>query len=155
MDMNRDLLVGELIDALYLARKALDLLPPLPNGVRKSHLQVMQAIQKITRINQTVRVTDVSKLLNITSPNITKLLNELEEMQMITKSSCSHDKRAVLVELTELGMENVKRYVLGHHCRLIEFSEKIGLDHCQITIDTITALYKEMQKLAVLVSGGK
>ncbi|MFQ7058645.1 MAG: hypothetical protein ACLRQX_08695 [Turicibacter sanguinis] len=34
-----------------------------------------------------VKVTDISKGLKITSPNITKLLNELEQLNMVQKNT--------------------------------------------------------------------
>lgn len=92
MTDKNDKLISNLVDMLFVAKKVIEYLPPLPDSLRKSHLQVLQVIDKLNQEQLEARVTSISKTLKITSPNITKLINELEEMNLVVKLRSIEDK---------------------------------------------------------------
>lgn len=155
LGINQEKLISDLVDMLFEAKKAIEFLPILPGFLRKSHLQVLQMIQKIQDLKGEVKVTDISKGLKITSPNITKLLNELEEMSLICKKQSVTDKRVVLIELTGDGEETLNHYVKDYHAKLSIIIEKIGQEDCQCAVQTIQTLSREMKKLTLETEEGE
>lgn len=146
--MKNEQLISDLIDMFFEAKKIVDYLPTLPGTLRKSHLQVLQVIEKLQNVQLEVKVTDISKQLKISSPNITKLVNELEEMEMVIKRPSVKDKRVVQVSLTKKGNSTLTYYVMNYHPYLDEVIEKIGVERCQLTIDTIKEISKQMRETA-------
>lgn len=143
--MANDALISDLIDMLFEAKKMVNYLPTLPNNLRKSHLQVMQVIAKLSAETSEVRVTDISKELKISSPNITKLVNELTESQMVNKIPSVKDKRIVQVSLTHKGEVTFNQYVQTYHKYLDELIEKIGVKRCEEMITTMREISCEMK----------
>lgn len=53
--------------------------------------------------NSDIRVSEISKLLHVTSPTITQLLKGLEANGLVERRIDPHDRRAVSILLTEKG----------------------------------------------------
>ena len=140
--MRNEQLISDLVDMFFEAKKIVEYLPTLPGTLRKSHLQVLKMIEKL-------KVTDISKRLKISSPNITKLVNELQEMNMVTKCPSLKDKRIVQVDLTERGKETLTHYVMNYHQHLDQLIEKVGAERCQLTIETMKEISKEMKQASI------
>ncbi len=148
MTDKNDKLISNLVDMLFVAKKVIEYLPPLPDSLRKSHLQVLQVIDKLNQEQLEARVTSISKTLKITSPNITKLINELEEMNLVVKLRSIEDKRVVLVQTTSAGEKILHHYVKDYHQYLNKVIENIGVERCELTIETVNQLAHEMQKIS-------
>lgn len=112
----------ELLDACFMAKRLVDGLPKLPDGIRPRHLHVLETIYETERERGFCRVGDVSQCLNITMPSITKLIRELEERGMLEKGPDPDDGRAIRVHLTAKGEQCVQRHVILFHekwCRAL------------------------------------
>ena len=103
----------ELIDSCFIAKKITETMEELPKGFKPRH--VIDSIYQLSKKKSDVRISDVSSKLNVTTPSITKLINELEEKSVVEKYTISDDKRVILVKLTELGMKYHKYYVTDYH----------------------------------------
>lgn len=147
--MRNEQLISDLVNMFFEAKKIVEYLPTLPGTLRKSHLQVLQMIEKLKATQEEVKVTDISKRLKISSPNITKLVNELQEMNMVTKCPSLKDKRIVQVDLTERGKETLTHYVMNYHQHLDQLIEKVGAERCQLTIETMKEISKEMKQASI------
>ena len=147
--MRNEQLISDLVDMFFEAKKIVEYLPMLPGTLRKSHLQVLQMIEKLKVTQEEVKVTDISKRLKISSPNITKLVNELQEMNMVTKCPSLKDKRIVQVDLTERGKATLTHYVMNYHQHLDQLIEKVGAERCQLTIETMKEISKEMKQASI------
>lgn len=139
---------GKIIDSLFVARKAIESMPPLPKNMKSSHMRTLDTIYKNYNENGSVRVTDVSKAMGITKPSITKLINELVDLGAVKKSVSDNDKRVVLVELTSFGDECVKRYVLKYHAKLAETFSKLDKGKYLSLIETIDFIYQAMKEVS-------
>ena len=53
-------LIKRMMDTCYLAKRARDMLPPLPDGVMPSYIQYLDAIQKLEAKGLRVKVSDLS-----------------------------------------------------------------------------------------------
>lgn len=133
-----------LLDVCYVARRVVETLPELPKGMKPRHIHVLDAVYELQRGQGVCRVSDVSARLNITTPSVTKLIQELEQRALLEKYTDEGDKRVVLLGLTQDGMACVKRYVLDLHQ---EWAEKMGeLTFAQVdeTVFMIEHLYETM-----------
>ncbi len=73
-------------------------------------------------------VSDVSKLLGVTRPSITKVIQELEKLKVLTKIPDQEDKRIVHIAPTPLGQKYYDFYVGGYHSWLASNFQNISPD---------------------------
>lgn len=105
----------KLLDTCFTAKRIIETLPELPNGMKPRHIHVLDAIEEIYNNQGMCRVSDVSAKLNITTPSVTKLINELEGYSLVKKFSDNTDKRVTLLSLTDDGLACVQRHVHQFH----------------------------------------
>lgn len=104
-----------LLDACFLAKRIVETLPELPENMKPRHIHVLDAIGEIQAKQGVCRVSDVSNRLNITTPSVTRLIQELESLGMLEKYPALEDRRITLLDTTDAGKECVARYVLEFH----------------------------------------
>ena len=68
----------KMFDACYQAKRARDLLPPLPDGVTSSYIHYLDAIQILEKQEIHVKVSDISDALNLPRPGVTRTVKEME-----------------------------------------------------------------------------
>ncbi len=100
-----------------MAKRIAETLPELPEGMKPRHIHVLDAVHEIRLRGGGCRVGDVSARLNITTPSVTKLVQELEARHLLEKYADTSDKRVALLKLTPEGEACVQRYVLDFHGR--------------------------------------
>lgn len=105
----------KLLDTCFTAKRIIETLPKLPNGMKPRHIHVLDAIEEICNQHGMCRVSDVNTKLNITMPSVTKLINELENYGLVEKIADSTDKRVTLLSLTDAGHACVQRHVHEFH----------------------------------------
>ena len=120
--------VSELLGACYEAKRIVELMPKLPQGMKPSHIHVIDVINQLQQRNGSVRVSDIGVALHVTNPGVTRLVNELVVLKAVEKTQSSEDKRVVTVRLTELGEDYLKKYIEEYHRevagRLAEMSDE-------------------------------
>lgn len=104
-----------LLDLCYVAKRVVETLPELPEGMKTRHVHVLEAVYEVQGAQEKCCVSDVSGKLSITTPSVTKLIQELEALGMLQKQPDKEDKRIVLLKLTPKGAECVNRYVTILH----------------------------------------
>lgn len=133
-----------LLDVCYVAKRVVETLPELPKGMKPRHIHVLDAVYEVQHTRGMCRVSDVSARLNITTPSVTKLIQELELKQLLEKYTDESDKRVVLLRLTDDGRSCVQRYVTDLHR---EWAEAMGefTDHqVNETIHMIERIFETM-----------
>lgn len=120
--------VSKLLGACYEAKRIVELMPKLPQGMKPSHIHVIDIINQLQQRNGSVRVGDIGVALHVTNPSITRLVNELVELKAVEKAQSSEDKRVVTVRLTALGEDYLEKYIEEYHRevagRLAEMSDE-------------------------------
>ena len=71
-------LIKRMMDTCYLAKRARDMLPPLPDGVMPSYIQYLDAIQKLEAKGLRVKVSDLSDALGLPRPGVTRTVKDME-----------------------------------------------------------------------------
>lgn len=119
--------IANLLSACHLARKITDLLPPLPPQMTPRHIFILEVIHNLSITQKTVKISDISEHMQVTRPSVTKMINELVQMDCLMKTTAAHDKRITWIKLTPLGEKYYDFYVSKFHnwlnSRLTDCSE--------------------------------
>lgn len=96
-------LIKQLMDTCYLAKRARDLLPPLPDGVTSSYIQYLDVIQRLEAKGVRARVSDLSDALNLPRPGVTRTVKEMERKGYLQKQVSAEDGQVTYLLLTDAG----------------------------------------------------
>lgn len=83
--------------------------------MKPRQVHVLDAVNEIQKKQGFCRVSDISSYMNTTLPSITKLVQELEERNLLVKQADEKDKRVINLTLTEEGKEFVELRVTHFH----------------------------------------
>ncbi|WP_236031566.1 MarR family winged helix-turn-helix transcriptional regulator [Ktedonospora formicarum] len=73
-------------------------------GLKPSEIRVLICVKRRTAAESSeLKVSEISKMLQVTSPTVTQLLKSLEAHDLIERHIDTFDRRAVGVRLTEKG----------------------------------------------------
>ena len=136
--------VSKLLEACYEAKRIVELMPKLPKGMKPSHIHVVDIICQLQQTNGLVRISDIGTALHVTKPSITKLVNELVELNAVKKTQSSEDKRVFTVSLTSLGQTYYKKYLEEYHQELARRLAGISEKDMTITARVIHEAYRIM-----------
>lgn len=137
--------VKEILHSCFLAKKMTELLPPLPQGIKPRHIHVIDAVLTQYRMHGASKVGDISRVLRITMPSVTKLVNELQAAGVLEKYCDASDRRAVFLRLTSKGFAYHRCYVEDFHRELAEAFAAIDAQDCAVMARTLRAVYEKMQ----------
>ena len=129
--------VRKLIDICAEAAHLERMLPKLPAGLTSRCIRVVDQVARLAKQNETVRVSDISEMLDVTRPGITKVLGDLDGMGYVTKTRDTSDSRVVYVSLTEKGWRLYRATVEDYHQQLSEVLTGISDEDVQIVCDII------------------
>lgn len=121
----------QMLKACNLAKRILERMPQLPPGMKPRHLHVLEAIYERETASLPCRVSDVSAALNVTTPSVTKLLQELEALGLICKYEDTADKRVSLLRLLPEGVDVVRYHVLEVHQKWVAALDDVSNEQVQ------------------------
>lgn len=145
--MTRDK-VKKVMDACYLAKRARDLLPTLPNGVTSSHVHYLDTIRKLELKTDSVRVSDISDKLGLPKPGVTKTVKEMEKLGLVEKHADKTDGRVVFLKVTAAGNALLDEYVDELFGELSRELGDVSDEDAETMIETVEKLYRVMRKRA-------
>ncbi|AHV99447.1 MarR family winged helix-turn-helix transcriptional regulator [Paenibacillus sabinae] len=94
-------------------------------GNKPSEMTLMLCIARnICSAKQGLKVSEISRLLGLTPPTVTQLINSLEAKGMVVRQADANDRRAVRVSLTEQGgkaAERAKEHRTATLNKLVDF----------------------------------
>lgn len=128
----------ELMDSLYVAKEITNIFPKIPEGIKWSYIYVLYAIHEL---GEETRITDISKKMLISSPNITALVNEMEKKKFVTRERSETDRRVSYITNTSKGKELLNKYYLQYK-KEVAHSINIPEDDLMTTIHTLNQLKK-------------
>ena len=74
----------QFLDACFDAKRLIEKLPDLPDGMKPRQVHVLDAVNEIQKKQGFCRVSDISSYMNTTLPSITKLVQELVDENIVT-----------------------------------------------------------------------
>lgn len=134
------------IDACGVARRIVETMPQLPEGIKPRHIHVIDAVVLTRQKKEKVQVSDISRHLNVTMPSVTRLVSELEEKGVLIKYADEEDGRNVLLKLTPLGERYYRHYVGEYYQELGKRFAEISREELQTTVRTIRNAYQVIKK---------
>ena len=129
--------VKEMLDSCYMAKRILDMLPKLPEGVLPSYVRYLETIIELEEKNQKVRVSDVSEVLNLPRPGVTRTIHAMEE-------KAKHDGRVTYVTVTKEGKMIFEKYNKDYFQKLALCLNHVSNDEADCMIQTIEKFYEVM-----------
>ena len=116
--------IKEMLDACYQAKRIREMLPPLPQGVMPSYIQYLDAIQKLEKKDIHVKVSDISDVMNLPRPGVTRTVKEMEKKGLVQKTASPDDGRVTYLSLTDHGKEISEKYNIDY--LFSDFKKKNG-----------------------------
>ena len=137
-------LIKRMMDACYLAKRARDMLPPLPEGVMPSYIQYLDALQKLEAQGVLVRVSDLSEALGLPRPGVTRTVKEMEAKGYLHKQVSAEDGRVTYLSLTEAEKQLSRKYDADYFQELAPWMDRISEEDAECMIATIETFYQIM-----------
>ena len=100
----------DMLDSFYMAKRILDLLPELPEGVLPSYIRYLETVLNLKEIHEKVKVSDLSFALNLPRPGVTRTVNSMVEKGYLNKISSKEDGRVTYIEISDEGMALFEKF---------------------------------------------
>ena len=138
--------IKEMLDACYQAKRIREMLPPLPEGVMPSYIQYLDAIQKLEKKDIRVKVSDISDVMNLPRPGVTRTVKEMEKKGYLSKIASPDDGRVTYISITEEGWKLFCKYDEKYFGELSADLSDISEEDADCMIRTIEKFYQIMCK---------
>jgi DNA-binding MarR family transcriptional regulator len=139
-------LIKQLLDACYLAKRAREMLPALPEGVTSSYIQCLDVIQKLQTRGIQPKISDLSDTLNLPRPGVTRTVKEMEHKGYLRKQVSAEDGRVTYLFLTESGQALSQKYNTDYFSQLLPYLDGISEEDAACTIQTLEKFYAIMRE---------
>ena len=136
--------IKRMLDACYQAKRAREMLPPLPKGVLPSYIQYLEVIQILEQEGPRVKVSDISDALSIPRPGVTRTVKEMEAKGYLRKLTSQEAGRITYISITEEGSALSKKYDEEYFTDLASSMEDISEADAEVMIRTIEKFYQIM-----------
>ena len=136
--------IKRMMDACYLAKRAREMLPALPEGVMPSYIQYLDTLQKLEAQGVRVKVSDLSDALGLPRPGVTRTVKEMETKGYLKKQVSAEDGRVTYLSMTEAGRQLSREYDSDYFRALAPWMESISEEEAECTIRTIEKFYQIM-----------
>ena len=136
--------IKEMLDACYQAKRIREMLPPLPEGVMPSYIQYLDAIQKLEKKDIHVKVSDISDVMNLPRPGVTRTVKEMEKKGYLSKIASPDDGRVTYISITEEGWKLFRKYDENYFGELSADLSDISEEDADCMLRTIATFYQIM-----------
>ena len=136
--------IKEMLDACYQAKRIREMLPPLPEGVMPSYIQYLDAIQKLEKKDMRVKVSDISDVMNLPRPGVTRTVKEMEKKGYLSKIASPDDGRVTYISITEEGWKLFRKYDENYFGELSADLSDISEEDADCMVRTIAKFYQIM-----------
>lgn len=136
--------IKEMLDACYQAKRIREMLPPLPEGVMPSYIQYLDAIQKLEKKDIRVKVSDISDVMNLPRPGVTRTVKEMEKKGYLSKIASPDDGRVTYISITEEGWKLFRKYDENYFGELSADLSDISEEDADCMVRTIAKFYQIM-----------
>ena len=141
--------IKEVMDACYLAKRVRDRLPAFPGGVTSSHIHYLDTIRQLESIKDRVKVSDISDVLGLPRPSVTKTIKDMENLGFVKKMTTKEDGRVVFIQLSDSGKSLIDKYVAEYFTSLSKELSDITDEEADIMIEVVEKMYAVMSKRKV------
>ena len=134
----------DMLDSFYMAKRILDLLPDLPEGVLPSYIRYLERVIELQETHENVKVSDLSSALNLPRPGVTRTVSSMVEKGYLNKMSSKEDGRVTYIEISDKGMALFEKFNRDFFKDLSLSLSHISVEEADIMIETIEKFYQVM-----------
>ena len=134
----------EMLDSFYMAKRILDLLPELPDGVLPSYIRYLERILDLQETHEKVKVSDLSAVLKLPRPGVTRTVRSMTEKGYLNKVSSKEDGRVTYIEVSDKGLALFEKFNREFFNDLSQSLSHISLEEADCMIETIGKFYQVM-----------
>ena len=134
----------DMMDSFYMAKRILDLLPELSEGVLPSYIRYLERVIELQKTHEKVKVSDLSSALNLPRPGVTRTINSMVEKGYLNKISSKEDGRVTYIEISNKGMALFEKFNREFFNDLSSSLNHISVEEADIMIETIEKFYQVM-----------
>lgn len=138
--------IKKMMDACYLAKRARDMLPTLPQGVAPSYIHYLDIIEALESRGVRVKISDISDALDLPRPGVTRTVKEMEQKGYLQKTASEEDGRVTYISATEAGKALSEKYNKAYFGALVPYFSEISEEDADRTIQTIEKFYHVMSE---------
>ena len=138
--------IKKMMDACYLAKRAWDMLPSLPQSVAPSYIHYLDIIEMLESRGVRVKVSDISETLNLPRPGVTRTVKEMEQKGYLQKTASEEDGRVTYISATEDGKALSEKYNRTYFGALVPYLSDISEEDADCAIQTIEKFYHVMSE---------
>ena len=100
-------------------------------------------------MKENVKVSDISDMLGLPRPSVTKTIKDMENLGFVKKMSTKEDGRVVYIQITDSGKALVDTYVDQYFNGLSKELSDITDEQANIMIEVVEKFYTVMSKRKV------
>ena len=138
--------IKRMFDACYQAKRIREMLPPLPKGVMPSYIQYLDMIQSMQKEKKDIRISDISDVMNLPRPGVTRTVKEMEAKGYLQKIASPDDGRVTYITITEAGKDLSRKYDQDYFSDLAADLSEISEEEADCMIRTIEKFYQIMRE---------
>lgn len=127
-----------------MAKRILDLLPELPEGVLPSYIRYLEAIIDLKERYGKVKISEISEALNLPRPGVTRTVGSMVEKGYLNKVSSKEDGRVTYIEVSEKGQALFEKFNKEYFENLSQNLSHISIEEADCMIETIEKFYQVM-----------
>lgn len=106
------------------------------------------------RTDRGMRVSELSRMMRVTSPFATQLINQLEERGLVLRRTDGKDRRVVNLVLTEQGRQEAEDIIRTYHRRFAALVEHLGEDEARTLARLLNQTFDFMDEQRKSAHGG-
>ncbi len=108
-------------------------------GCTPSELKVLFCVAKgMKHNNSIITVSEISKILQVTSPTVTQILKKLESNDFVERRADEIDRRVVRISLTEKGLAVARQAREEFRASLDGLIDYLGEEQCIQLVDLLS-----------------
>ena len=136
----------KMFDACYQAKRTREMLPTLPEGVMPSYIHYLDVIETLEKQDVQVKVSDISDVLNLPRPGVTRTVKEMETKGYLKKIASHNDGRVTHVTSTERGKQLSQKYNEETFNMILPYMDVISEEDAECMVRTIEKFYEIMSE---------
>lgn len=109
-----------------------------------SYIKYLETVQILEKKNSHIRVSDISEVLNLPRPGVTRTVKEMEKKGYLKKIASPDDGRVTYISITEEGRKLSCKYDKQYFSELVPWMEDISEEDADCMIRTIEKFYQIM-----------
>lgn len=127
-----------------MAKRILDLLSELPEGVLPSYIRYLEAIIDLKERYGKVKVSEISEALNLPRPGVTRTVGSMVKKGYLNKVSSKEDGRVTYIEVNEKGQALFEKFNKEYFEDLSQNLSHISIEEADCMMETIEKFYQVM-----------